>query len=379
MRAAVARSLATVPRSLAAAGLTALGLAALTAWGAESGSQAPLAAGSAVPPMTLRAVKPGSATAGPLELGSLLGRKPIVICYLLPGESLGEGGCIDLQSFVQEKVEGRIELLFATRLTPRVTLAATLERAGLLGLDAPLIVEEDPVLGRALGVTMAPSISLIDASGRLRIADARSLKQTVASGFTLAQAILNAARGGPVPAVGKLPRYYPASDLVGTPFPDFMLRKFEANARIKLSDVVAPRGGGQRLTALMFWHPDCKHCKTAMPGLMAGYDAYRKWLEIVSVVDLRNENEVRNCQDAIRGLGVTFPVLVDEGRRVSDLYKVISTPTVFLIGPDGVVDSVYTSGGINFVTVFDRKIVSLLKVEPPASKAAGKTAGGPDG
>ena len=35
-----------------------------------------------------------------------------------------------------------------------------------------------------------------------------------------------------------------------------------------------------------------------------------------------------------------FPVMYDEDNSIRDLYSVSSTPTIVLIGPDGVVDSI---------------------------------------
>ena len=99
-----------------------------------------------------------------------------------------------------------------------------------------------------------------------------------------------------------------------------------------------------------------------MPGIMVGYNAYKKWIDLVSVVDLKNADEIRNAEDTIRAHKITFPVLQDEDRRITDLYKVVSTPTFVFLKPDGAVDSVYTSGDVNFVTVFSAKIASLLGV-----------------
>jgi peroxiredoxin len=161
-----------------------------------------------------------------------------------------------------------------------------------------------------------------------------------------------------VPQSLRLPRYYPSEELVGEQFPDFILKEFKGDKRVKLSDYVKE----DRVTALLFWHPNCKQCKTAMPGIVTGANSYAKWLDIISVVSLKNSDEARNAEDTIRAHKMEFPVLEDEGKRVKDLYKVLSTPTMFFIRPDGVIDSVYTKGDVNYVPVFSVRIRKILKV-----------------
>ncbi|MFQ5701459.1 MAG: redoxin domain-containing protein [Acidobacteriota bacterium] len=315
--------------------------------------------GQRVPALRVEVLRPGRSDVQPLNLGSLVGHRPVVVAYFRLGEAVGEEQFLEVQELVETELKGRVELLGAMLLGRKSTLEKAADRFSLFGVTVPVILEKQFRIGRALGVTTSPSISLIGADGVLRIADAKSLKQKVSSGMTLEQAIRSAARGGPVPTVMRLRRYYPANELVGRSFPDFMLKRFEDKERVRLSDHV---GQEKKVTAVFFWHPNCKHCKKALPGIMVGYNSYRKWLDVVSVVDLKNQDEARNCRDTIRAHKIDFPVLEDEGRRVTDLYKVISTPTMFFIRPDGIIDSVYTSGEINYVPVFSSRIRSILKV-----------------
>ena len=321
-------------------------------------SPARVEAGSKIPPLKLSAIQPGQKQPTPLEIAAK--GKPLVVCYLRIGESLGEEGLLSVQSLVSGPLKGKVDLLGATNPGTKVTVPALVDRLSLLGVTVPFVLDDDLQLGRMLSVTSAPSMALIDGAGTLRVMDAKSLKQQVVSGVTLKEAIEKAARGEQVPTVPALARYYPANELVGEPFPDFMLKKFESTERVKMSEVVARDKRDKKVPAIFFWHPNCPHCKKAMPSIMVGYRAYGKWLDLISIVDLKNADEIRNAEDTIKAHGVTFPVLQDEDRRISDLYRVVSTPTFVFLKPDGVVESVYTSGDVNYVTIFQAKVKALV-------------------
>ncbi|HEY3177048.1 MAG TPA: redoxin domain-containing protein [Candidatus Polarisedimenticolia bacterium] len=340
----------------------ALALAGVGRVARGSGPSTRVEPGSRFTPMKVMALMPDDKTPHEITLAASLGRRPVVICYFAAGEPLGEEGLLSLQELAEGDLKGKVDFFGVVKIGGKVSVAAASGRQSLLGVTLPLIIEEGFTLGDALGVTSAPSISVIDAAGVLRIPDARSLGQQVAPGLTVRQAIRDAALGRQIPTIGKLPRYYPANELTGGTYPDFMLRKLKSTERLKLSEVIDRNSKEKKITVVMFWHPNCKHCKTAMPGIVAGYRTYGKWLDIVSVTALKNADEVRNAEDTIRAHGMTFPVLEDEGRRVTELYKVVSTPTLFFIRPDGKIDSVYTTGEVNFLPIFSAKLRSILGV-----------------
>jgi len=337
-------------------------LAALAAVAADQPAppEGPVQPGSAFPPMTVQALQPGASGLAAVDLSASLGKRPIVILYFMLGESLGEEAFLHLEALAG-KLGDKAAVYGAINLGRRYSLAEAVDRLTLLGATIPVIVEDDLALARRLGVAAAPSINLIDGKGVFQIREAKSLKQQVSRGMTMSGAIESAARGGPTPTVARLPRYYPAEELVGEPFPDFILKQFQSADRIKMSDLAGKAAAEGKITALLFWHPNCPHCKRVMPGIVTAWHSYEKFFEVVSVANLANANEERNAADTIRAHGMGFPVLVDEGKRVSELYKVVSTPTMFFIRPDGVVDSVYTSGNVNYVPVFQSRIRAILR------------------
>jgi peroxiredoxin len=348
-------SLALTPASLGAHAFTLAG---------ESGPAA-VAPGMPFPPMKVRALHPGDSDPKALDLGASLGKRPVVICYFSLGEPAGEETLLTVQKLAEGQAKGSADFFGATKPGKRFPLEQAVTRLSLLGVSIPVIVDEGFALGAALGVSSAPAISLIDAEGVLRVPEAKSLKQLVQGTGSMADAIAAAIMRRTVPTVRQLPRYYPVNELVGGKYADFTLKTFKGTERVKLSDHV---GKGKKLTGLLFWHPNCTHCKVAMPSIMTAYRTYQKLLDFVSVVDIKNADEARNAQDTIKAHGLTFPVLEDEANRVHDLYKVVSTPTFVFVKPDGTVDSAYTSAEANYFTVIQARIRAVLNV-PVGSKS----------
>ncbi len=312
--------------------------------------------GATFPGMKLSVLRPGSKPA-PWDPSSVVGRRPLVICYLATGEPKGEETLLQLQAKAKGSWAGRVEALAAVRFGDG-SADEVARRMSLLGVELPVILDDGFALGRRLGTTTSPSLTLIDRSGVLKISDARSFKQEAIPGTRIADLVDKAARGEPVPTIARLERYYPVTELVGESYPDFMLKQFQGTARVKLSDRFTP--GAKKIVAVLFWHPNCPHCKKLMPGIVSGYETYKQFVDLVSVVAIKDGDESRNAADTIRNHKMTFPVLQDEGRRIHEIYKIVSTPTMIFIRPDGVVDSAYTSGDVNYLPVFSAKLQTIL-------------------
>ena len=303
----------------------------------------------------------------PVDLGFFIGKKPLVICYLVAGNPSSEEVCGAAEKLALDELRGGVEMIYAVKLAQGSTAAHAEAWRARRGLRAPLIVEREHRLGAALGAFTSPSLSLIDAAGILRIPDAKSLKQPVDPQINFGQAVREAAARRPVPTIQRLPQYFPVTELVGQRAPDFDLAQFQAPGRFKLSQAAAE---GKKITVLFFWHPNCKHCKLLMPSIVAGVRSAPEQVRLVSVVTLADEDEAVNCADAVRAHGVPQPILVDEGKSVNEAYRIVSTPTLLFVRPDGVVDSVYTSSKINFLPIMTAKLQSILGLKPATTPPA---------
>ena len=99
-------------------------------------------------------------------------------------------------------------------------------------------------------------------------------------------------------------------------------------------------GGSQRLSALKgkpvvinFWASWCAPCKEEMPLLDRLSQNHSGDLAVLGVNYAETPEVV---QEFVQESGISFPILLDETGRVSDLYYVRNYPTTFFIDADGV-------------------------------------------
>jgi len=340
-----------------------------------------LTPGKPFPPLTVQILRPGAGRPEPLDLPAGAGARPFLLAYFMMGYSVSEEIVSEVQHFVTEEAGGKVALYPVVRLGGRYEITELVEKMRLLGLESPVLLDEDGRLQRALGVTLTPHMALIDGSGVLCFTGASSLKQPILGEVDLREAIRMAARGENPPVVPGLAYHYPAVDLVGERFRDFTLPAVVGGQDVRLSDHVKPG----RVTALLYWSVWSRYSRQAIPSLAAGFKAYRdKYLELISVVRLKPGETRDAVEKVISGYEIEFPVLEDRGRRFTTLYRAISTPTLIIIRPDGIVDSVYTSGKADLYSVLLAKMRVLVMQAPAPGAGAGsgaidgKPSGGPE-
>jgi len=150
----------------------------------------------------------------------------------------------------------------------------------------------------------------------------------------------------PTPTVGILPFglvptptstpwvYTPPSRHVpkaGEEAQDFTLPTLDGEA-VSLSDY---RGS---VVALNFWASWCPPCKAEMPALQQAYDQHKEEGLVVLGVNTTYIDDRLAAEEFVAELGLTFPILLDEDGRVSDiLYFVRNLPTSVWIDREGVI------------------------------------------
>jgi peroxiredoxin len=117
------------------------------------------------------------------------------------------------------------------------------------------------------------------------------------------------------------------TEFVGSEAPGFDLRTLDGDA-LQLTDL---RG---RVVLLNFWATWCGPCRVEMPDLQARADRWTDRLTIVGVNFDEPEADVRTFRDE---LGLTFPIVLDPGAKVQNLYRIVGYPTTILIDSQGVV------------------------------------------
>lgn len=142
-----------------------------------------------------------------------------------------------------------------------------------------------------------------------------ALSQTPASGGA----------GDPVATAGPLAAPAP---IVGAPAPDFVLTTL-AGEQVHLADLKG------QVVMINFWATWCGPCEAEMPAIQSRYDTLRTNGLVVLAVNA--DESAETVQPFVDRWALTFPILMDPGLVVNDLYRVRGMPTTFFIGRDGVI------------------------------------------
>lgn len=117
------------------------------------------------------------------------------------------------------------------------------------------------------------------------------------------------------------------SNLIGSPAPGFTLKDLKGN-KFTLDDFQG------EVVLLNFWATWCAPCRLEMPELQKIFADQQKELLVVGI----NFDEPKEVvQSYVEEVGVTFPILLDPGGEVQDLYRVRNYPTSFFVDSQGII------------------------------------------
>ncbi len=114
--------------------------------------------------------------------------------------------------------------------------------------------------------------------------------------------------------------------------PDFKLTDMDGNV-VQLSDY---RG---KVVLVNFWATWCPPCVMEMPTLQDRYAKYGGKDFVVLAVDV-DETELP-VQAFMARNGLSFPVMIDEGGELYQLYQVRGLPSSYLIDEQGVIRGIH--------------------------------------
>ena len=114
--------------------------------------------------------------------------------------------------------------------------------------------------------------------------------------------------------------------------PDFTLKSLDGkNTRLK-----EYRG---QVVLINFWASWCGPCRQEMPLLERIDQRYKD--AGFTVLGVNVEGKVGPAKEVATKAGVSFPVLVDEGQKVSQMYALESMPSSVILDRDGVIRYVH--------------------------------------
>jgi peroxiredoxin len=130
---------------------------------------------------------------------------------------------------------------------------------------------------------------------------------------------------------------------IGKPAPDFVLKTLDGQ-EITLSHL---QGKG---IVLNFWATWCDPCRREMPLIEEKYQQLKdKGVEVLAINIAESEVSVSGF---VNRLGITFPILMDKDRQITNLYEVGPLPSTFFIDKNGTVVAHFV-GEMNDKTIND--------------------------
>ena len=115
---------------------------------------------------------------------------------------------------------------------------------------------------------------------------------------------------------------------VGKAAPDFQLPDLN-DKEIRLSDY---RG---KVVFLNFWATWCKPCREEMPSMEVLYKNFEKDGLIILAVSIDRVTTKKEIPPFVKGLNLTFPVLVDSWGQTDKRYKLMGVPETYIIDREG--------------------------------------------
>jgi peroxiredoxin len=129
-----------------------------------------------------------------------------------------------------------------------------------------------------------------------------------------------------------------APDLKGAEAPDFALKTTQSR-NLRLSEF---RG---EVVLINFWAGWCGACRQAMPALNDIHDKYQRAGLVMLSINVDDDTD--HVQHIASSLNIRYPVLLDDRKTVSQLYRLDNLPLTVLIDREGAVrfvQSGYTTG-----------------------------------
>jgi cytochrome c biogenesis protein CcmG/thiol:disulfide interchange protein DsbE len=150
---------------------------------------------------------------------------------------------------------------------------------------------------------------------------------------------------------------------VGKPAPDFSLADLN-DKPYRLSDF---RG---KVVFLNFWATWCKPCREEMPSMEILNKNFEKDGLVVLAVSIDRVTTSKDIPPFVKGLNLTFPVLIDSWGRTDKPYKRMGVPETFIIDQQGIIQEIII-GPRDWTRIDNLQILTkLLNVTP---KTAGKS------
>lgn len=322
----------------------------------------PVAFGEVVPAAKFGNLNKASGQPATIDLATYLGKKPIVLVYWMANNPRAEKILAETQAAVDAAGPDKVVLLSVASPPYGSTDTGPIKaRTEALKLKVPVLHDDGFRLLQELNVRAVPNIAILDQEGRLRLTNGGSLKQVLEYKLDVEGAIRRVASTGKLGTYGMLQQYYPVTELVGKKCPNFDAPLVNDSISRSFSSMLS----SDKVNVLVFWSVDCPHCKVSLPKLNDWLKDHRDGMNVMGAARVTDDATRIRTAEFCKISGFTFPTFVDKDMQIGGTYMVISTPTVVVIRPDGVVDSVLLSGESDIGAALEAKKREILKTPPP--------------
>ncbi len=153
------------------------------------------------------------------------------------------------------------------------------------------------------------------------------------------------------------PRRRPALDMMGKEAPAFSLATRDGDP---ISNVEFSRS---RATVLNFFAPDCGFCKRQIPQLEFVRSEFEaEGVRFVNISETMRKVYTNDEVVAVmKSLGVQLELAHDPGNKVGRLFKVVSYPTMFVVGPEGKIEHVNIGAKPNLDETLKTQLEGILR------------------
>lgn len=290
-----------------------------------------------------------------IDLAQDLGTRSVVLFYWVAGHPRADALFGQLQTLVDELGADKLALYGVAMPQAGRDATAIAARLAELGIKVPVLDDEGFRIGQQLRVQSVPNVTVIDRGGRLRLTNGASLSQVLGYEMDVSKVIRRAAEKGSLGTYGFLDRYYPVNEMIGKKCPDFTAPLLSNKVEQRWSSMLSP----EKLNVLIFWSVDCPHCRKTLPEINTWLKTNSEGVNVISAAMVPNDAVRTKTKEYCDLNGFVFPTLIDDA-EISMLYQVTATPTILLIRPDGVIDSVL-SPTADFGTAVDETRTRLNK------------------
>lgn len=153
--------------------------------------------------------------------------------------------------------------------------------------------------------------------------------------------------------------------VVGKAAPDFALSDLNEKP-YRLSDF---RG---KVVFLNFWATWCAPCREEMPSMEVLNKNFEKDGLVMLAVSIDRVTTAKDIPPFVKGLNLTFPVLLDSWGKTDKPYKRMGVPETFIIDQQGIIREIII-GPKDWTRIDNLKtITALLKVTPKTVQDGGQ-------